>query len=128
LTLSLVVVTAFLDRLLSAQKAVAETAVKGEVYFRTMADGIPQIIWTALPNGDLDFYNKRWYDYTGKNPQQGGDWGWNGVVHPDDLKLCEKKWQDALRTGETFDIEYRFKRALDGTYRWHLGRAVPLPG
>ena len=128
LTLSLVVVTAFLDRLLSTQKAVAEAAVKGEVYFRTMADGIPQIIWTALPNGDLDFYNKRWYDYTGKNPQQGGDWGWNGVVHPDDLKLCEKKWQDAVRTGETFDIEYRFERALDGTYRWHLGRAVPLPG
>ena len=68
LALTLVAVTAFLDRLLSAQKAVAEAAGKGEKYFRTMADAIPQIIWTALPNGELDFYNGRWSDYTGKNP------------------------------------------------------------
>ena len=59
LALTLVVVTAFLDRLLSAQRAVAEAAGKGEKYFRTMADAIPQIIWTALPNGELDFYNGR---------------------------------------------------------------------
>lgn len=66
----------FLDRLLSAQKAVAEAVDKGEKYFRTMADAIPQIIWTALPSGELDFYNGRWSDYTGKNPSQSGDWGW----------------------------------------------------
>ena len=126
LALTLVAITAFLDRLLSAQKAVAEAAIKGEVYFRTLADAIPQIIWTALPNGDLDFYNERWSDYTGKNPLPSGDWGWEGVVHPDDLKTCEQRWQQALQTGEEFDIEYRLRHSLDGQYRWHLGRAVPL--
>jgi diguanylate cyclase (GGDEF)-like protein/PAS domain S-box-containing protein len=128
LALTLVVVSAFLDRLLSAQKAVAEAAGKGEQYFRTMADGIPQIIWTAPPSGELDFYNGRWSDYTGKNPSQSGDWGWEEIVHPDDLQACKQKWQQALQTGEAFDIEYRLRRISDGQYRWHLGRAVPLRG
>jgi diguanylate cyclase (GGDEF)-like protein/PAS domain S-box-containing protein len=126
LALTLVVVTAFLDRLLSAQQAVAEAAGKGEKYFRTMADAIPQIIWTALPNGGLDFYNGRWSDYTGKDPSQSGDFGWEEVVHPDDLQACKQRWQQALQTGEKFDIEYRLRRSSDGQYRWHLGRAVPL--
>jgi diguanylate cyclase (GGDEF)-like protein/PAS domain S-box-containing protein len=126
LTLTLVIVTAFLDRLLSAQKAVAQAAGKGEQYFRTMADAIPQIIWTAPPNGKLDFYNRRWSEYTGKNPSQSGDWGWEDVVHPDDLQAYQQKWQQALRTGNAFDIEYRLRRTSDGRYRWHLGRAVPL--
>jgi PAS domain S-box-containing protein len=126
LALTLVVVTAFLDRLLSAQKAVAEAAGEGEKYFRTMADAIPQIIWTALPNGELDFYNGRWSDYTGKNPSQSGDWGWEEVVHHDDLQMFRQRWQQALQTGGDFDIEYRLRRGSDGQYRWHLGRAVPL--
>jgi diguanylate cyclase (GGDEF)-like protein/PAS domain S-box-containing protein len=126
LMLTLVVVTAFLDRLLSAQKALAEVAGKGEKYFRTMADAIPQIIWTALPNGELDFYNGRWSDYTGKQPSQSGDWGWEGVVHPDDLQATKQRWQQALQTGKEFSIEYRLRRTSDGQYRWHLGRAVPL--
>jgi len=124
--LTLVLVTAFLDRLLSARKAVAEAAGKGEKYFRTLADAIPEIIWTALPNGELDFYNGRWYDYTGKSPSEGGNWGWEGVVHPDDLQQCSQSWQQALQTGEGFDIEYRLRRSSDGQYRWHLGRAVAL--
>ena len=126
LALTLVVVTAFLERLLSAQKAVAEAAGKGEKYFRTMADAIPQIIWTALPNGELDFYNRRWSDYTGKNLSESGYWGWEELVHPDDLQACTERWQQALLTGEAFDVEYRLRRNWDGQYRWHIGRAVPL--
>jgi len=126
LALTLVVVTAFLDRLLSAQKTVAEAAEKGEKYFRTMADAIPQIIWTALPNGQFDFYNGRWSDYTGKDPSRTGDWGWEELVHPDDLQACKQKWQQALQTGAEFDIAYRLRRTSDGQYRWHLRRAVPL--
>lgn len=102
LALTLVMVTAFLDRLLSAQKAVADAAKKGELYFRTLADAIPQIIWTALPIGDLDFYNKRWFDYTGKSSEQSRDWGWQEVVHPEDLEACNQKWQHAVQTGEAY--------------------------
>jgi NO-binding membrane sensor protein with MHYT domain len=82
LVLALVMVTAFLDRLLSAQRAVANAAKEGELYFQTLAEAIPQIIWTALPNGTINFYNKRWYEYTGKDPQESSDWGWQEVLHP----------------------------------------------
>jgi diguanylate cyclase (GGDEF)-like protein/PAS domain S-box-containing protein len=124
--LTLVIVSAFLDRILSAQKAVADAASKGEKYFRTMADAIPQIIWTALPTGELDFHNGRWSDYIGRNPSKSVGWGWEDVLHPEDLEACKQRWEQALRTGEEFDIEYRLRRASDRQYRWHLGRAVPI--
>lgn len=124
--LALVIATAFLDRLLSAQKALATAAREGELYFRTLADAIPQIIWTAAPNGTIDFYNKRWYDYTGNDPRQSGDWSWQQVLHPEDLKVRAEKWQRAMKSGEAYEVECRFLRASDNTYRWHLARAVPV--
>ncbi len=110
----------------SAQKAIAAAAQEGERYFRTLADAIPQIIWTAQADGSRDFYNKRWYDYTGKATQPGGDSKWEPVLHPDDRSISNDKWRHAIETGEAYEIEYRFRRASDGTYRWHLGRAVPV--
>ena len=99
LVLALVMVTAFLDRLLSAQKAVAAAAREGELYFQTLADAIPQIIWTALPDGNIDFYNKRWYAYTGKDPQR-DDLGWSDVLHPEDFEKCTTTWRQAVQTGK----------------------------
>jgi diguanylate cyclase (GGDEF)-like protein/PAS domain S-box-containing protein len=126
LVLILVMVTAFLDRLLSAQRAVADAAREGELYFQTLADAIPQIIWTSLPDGNIDFYNKRWYAYTGKDPQQTDDWGWRDVLHPEDSQKCAVTWRHAVQTGEEYEVECRFLRLSDATYRWHLGRAVPV--
>jgi diguanylate cyclase (GGDEF)-like protein/PAS domain S-box-containing protein len=126
LVLSLVIVTSFLDRLLSAQMAAADSARAGEIYFRTMADAIPQIIWTALPSGRVDFYNKRWYDYAGLTPSPNADQEWQNVVHADDLQACIEKWQEALKLGEPYEGELRLLRASDKAFRWHLTRAVPL--
>ncbi|WP_414548449.1 PAS domain-containing protein [Anabaena sp. CCY 0017] len=97
-----------------------------ELNFRTLADTMPQIVWTARPDGWLDYYNQRWFDYTGMTWEEAQGWGWEAVLHPDDVKITVDAWNESIRTGKNYDIEYRFRRASDGQYRWHLGRAFPL--
>ena len=94
--------------------------------FRFLAESLPQMVWTARPDGWLDYYNERWFHYTGMTLEQTQGWGWGPVLHPDDLQNCIRVWGHSVATGEPLEIEYRFRRASDDTYRWHLGRAVPL--
>ena len=97
-----------------------------ERHFAVLAEAIPQIVWTANPDGWIDYFNQNWSDFTGMSLEEAQGWGWQPAVHPNDLQVCLERWNEALRSGESFEIEYRFKRASDGTYRWHLGRALPL--
>ena len=105
-------------------RAVGKT--QGEAYFRAVAEALPAIMWTAGPNGDLDFANGRWYEYTGLSAEQTIGSGWKEALHPDDLPATLQKWAHSIQTGEAYEIEYRFRRAPDGTYRWFLGRANPI--
>jgi len=105
------------------QAEVAAALREGAERYTFLADTIPLIIWTARPDGGLDYYNKAWFDYTGLTLAQTQDWGWGAVLHPDDLQPCIECWTRSFTTGEDYEIEYRFKRASDGTYRWFLGRA-----
>ncbi len=89
-----------------------------------LADAMPQIVWTARPDGIPDYYNKAWHAYTGLTFEETLDRGWETVLHPDDLEGCMARWKRSLTTGEPYEIEYRFRRASDGAYRWHLGRAL----
>ena len=91
-----------------------------------LLDLLPQIVWTAQPDGGLDYYNQRWFDYTGMTLEQTRDWGWKPVLHPDDVDQFVERWTAAVANGTEYEVEYRFKRASDGAYRWHLGRAQPL--
>lgn len=93
--------------------------------FRTLLEAITTMAWTNTPSGDVDFYNQRWYDYTGLTLEQTRDWGWQAVVHPDDLPRTSTNYQQALASGNEFVVENRYRRA-DGEYRWHLNRALPL--
>jgi diguanylate cyclase (GGDEF)-like protein/PAS domain S-box-containing protein len=120
------ITTSFLDRWLSVQRAAAEASQKDELYFRTFAEALPEMIWTANPDGDDDFFSRKWLDYTGLTMAQSLGKGWTAIIHPDDLAPCLEKWQTALRTGEPYDVEYRFRRVTDGVYRWFLGRANPI--
>ena len=97
-----------------------------EARFRLLIEAMPQIVWTARADGFLDYYNQKWVQYTGMSIEQTQGWGWQPVVHPDDLQACIDAWNHSVQTGENYEIEYRFKRASDGIYRWHLGRALPL--
>jgi len=94
-------------------------------HFKVLANNIPQMTWTNLATGEVNFYNQRWYEYTGLSMQETKDWGWSAVVHPDDLALTIERYTAALRAGGIFEVENRYKRA-DGQYRWHLNRAIPL--
>jgi two-component system phosphate regulon sensor histidine kinase PhoR len=94
-------------------------------HFKHLANNIPQMTWTNLPGGEVDYYNQQWYTYTGLSFEGTQEWDWQNVLHPDDLEITIDKYFDALKSGEIFEVENRYKRT-DGVYRWHLNRAMPL--
>ncbi|MEO6761583.1 MAG: chemotaxis protein CheB [Candidatus Saccharimonadales bacterium] len=92
---------------------------------RFMAESMPQKVFTAEPNGDIDYFNPQWSEYTGLPFNQIKAWGWTQLVHPDDVDENVKQWQQSIDSGEPFYLEHRLRRA-DGEYRWHLNRAQPM--
>lgn len=98
---------------------------ESEQHLREFANSMPLIIWTARPDGAFDYYNLRWFTYTGMGFEQMCGWGWQSVVYPDDLPLCLHRWHKAIQSGEPYEVECRYRR-FDGVYRWHLSRALPL--
>ncbi|MBE9155289.1 PAS domain-containing protein [Nodosilinea sp. LEGE 06152] len=110
------------------QKHTEAALRKSELHFRTLANSMPQMFWTAQPNGQLEYCNQRWYNYTGLSAAQSFDQGWLAVLHPDDQKRCQSAWTEALQVGQPLALEARPLRAVDGQYRWHLVRAFPLQG
>jgi PAS domain S-box-containing protein len=101
-------------------------AEENERQFRQIADSMPQIVWTAQPDGYIDYYNRQWYNYTGFK-KSFGDQSWTPLLYPDDVDRCLKTWYNCVKTGRNYDIEYRFvDRKNPGTYRWFLGRAAPI--
>jgi len=97
---------------------------ESEACFRQLADAIPQIVWSATPDGRFDYYNRRWYDLTGLQDDQPGE-GWSLLLHPEDLEHSVNCWRHAIRSGQGYQTEYRL-RDLQGGYRWYLERAVPV--
>jgi PAS domain S-box-containing protein len=111
---------------ITEQKLIQDTLKRSEENFRQLADLVPQIIWTARTDGYFDYYNKRWYEYTGF--EEGfGDQSWIPILHPDDVQVCIDTWYHSVKTGEPYQIEYRFKdKNKPGSYRWFLGKALPI--
>ncbi len=95
---------------------------------RFLADAIPQLVWTTLPDGPAESFNRSWCEYTGLTEQQSKTDGWVKVLHPDDVTETFRIWQETLQNGGEGSGEYRLRRAADGTYRWHLWRARPEHG
>jgi diguanylate cyclase (GGDEF)-like protein/PAS domain S-box-containing protein len=114
-----------LDRALSSRVDVIEKARERESFFNNMAEAIPGIVWIADANGRTTYINRHWYELTGAPITESIGTGWIETVHPDDRAPCHEKFQACLRSGETFEIEYRLHDAVKG-YRWYLDRAVPL--
>ncbi|GJE74361.1 PAS domain S-box protein [Methylorubrum suomiense] len=93
--------------------------------FRGIADTVEQMIWSTRPDGFHDYYNARWYEYTGMPTGSTDGEAWNGMFHPEDQERAWATWRHSLATGETYRIEYRL-RHRSGRYRWVLGLAKPL--
>ena len=109
------------------ERELAEERRVSEERYRQLADAMPQIVWTSDPQGHATYYNRRWFEYTGMDLEDADETAWTRVVHPDDLPTAIARREATLVSGEIFEVEYRF-RAADGSYRWHLGRAVPIRG
>lgn len=98
---------------------------ESEQQFRTLADSIPNLAWWADAQGNLVWYNRRWYEYTGTSPEQMKGWGWQTVHDPAMLPIVLERWRASLASHAPFEMELPL-RAADGRYRWFLTRVLPL--
>ena len=129
------------------QRRVTEALLASEEQLRIIADAMPQIVWTANSRGIIEFWNYRWFEYTGLTVQQSLQGGWRLLIHTEDLGAYDQKWKEAVGGAEPFEVRFRLKRALglklrrkgplgkpeaatvkEGSrdYLWHLCRAVPV--
>ena len=109
------------EDLTAARNALRESDLK----FQTLADAFPHMVWSTLPDGFHDYYNARWYEFTGVPDGSTDGEEWNGMFHPDDQERAWACWRQSLETGNPYEIEYRL-RHRSGDYRWVLGRAMPM--
>jgi PAS domain S-box-containing protein len=110
----------------TSERLRSELALReSEAKFRTIADALPQMVWSTLPNGHHDYYNEQWYEFTGVQKGSTDGEKWNEMFHPEDRKHAREVWKHSLKTGEPYEIQYRL-RHHSGEYRWTLGRALPV--
>ncbi|MFB2836575.1 PAS domain-containing protein [Floridanema evergladense] len=93
--------------------------------YRILAEGLRQFVWICDDNGQLEYCNQYWYEYTGLNREQTINSGWTGVVYPDDVERLIEQWDIGTETKESYKIEYRVRKN-DGQYRWFLGSIAPI--
>jgi PAS domain S-box-containing protein len=104
----------------------AEQALReSERQFRSVVENLPGLAWSALPDGYLDYFNRRWAEYTGRPPESMEGWGWQAVHDPAVLPRVLERWAHSLATGDAFEMEFPL-RGADGVFRWFLGRVQPL--
>ena len=115
------------DALLLREQEARSAAEAAEERQRFLAESIPQQVWTALPDGRLDFVNRRVLEYFGVGEGEVLADEWLVGVHPDDRESCYERWRQSVRTGDEYECQFRLRRA-DGVYRWHLARALALRG
>ncbi len=110
-----------------SQRVMAEQELRrSELLLREVTDAMPQIVWASGADGRLDYFNYQALVYSGRSHEELVERGWRGLVHAKDLERTRRRWRHAIETGSNYEIEYRLKRASDGSYRWHLGRALPV--
>ena len=110
---------------ITARKAAEEALRESERKFRAIADTMPQIVWSTRADGYHDYFNRRWYEFTGLSPGDSDGEGWNPTLHPEDRERAWTAWRHSLETGDPYEVEYRF-RSKDGSYRWFIGRALAI--
>ena len=101
------------------------TPDRAELSFSLLADAVPAILWTARADGSVDFISDKLYRYTGFSRERAIDWGWMAAIHPDDLAICQSKWEHSIRLGEPVEVEDRICGA-DRSNRWFLVKGNPV--
>jgi PAS domain S-box-containing protein len=93
---------------------------------KLVLESLPQMAWTATPDGEIDYYSNSWRRYLGTSFEELSAKGWIGAIHPDDIEKTTNYWKEAYLTGKVYELENRIKRASDGEYRWHYTKGLPL--
>ncbi len=110
---------------ITERKRAEEALFESEERFRVMANSIPQLAWIAEADGYINWYNQRWYDYTGTKPEQMQGWGWQSVHNPETLPSVLERWKNSITTGKPFDMVFPL-RGADGSFREFLTRVMPV--
>jgi PAS domain S-box-containing protein len=106
----------------------AEDAMReSQQRYSTLAETVPEVLYTNLPDGSCDYVSQRFLDYTGMTTDAALGYGWSEAVHPMDRDRTLVLWEESLKTGRPFEAEFRFRRA-DGEYRWFRAQSIPMPG
>jgi PAS domain S-box-containing protein len=114
---------------ISARKRAESDLRRSELHFRTLADAMPQLVWTAEPDGSVDYFNERARLFDGFEWNETAQcWRWNACIHPDDRARTEQAWAEALAAGGDYQVEHRVRlsESQGGGYRWFLSRALPV--
>ena len=101
--------------------------IESERNLRQVLDTMPQKITNADTEGNVLYFNKKWLEDTGLEFEKLKGWGWEKVIHPDDLEMTKINWENSFKTGDVFDMECRIINK-EGEYKWHLSRALPIKG
>ncbi|MDX5420384.1 MAG: PAS domain-containing protein [Hymenobacteraceae bacterium] len=109
---------------LSQNKRTEEELKESDARFRQLLENLPHMAWTADPKGKVLYFNDNWYKYTGM--PKGQTDGWASVIHPDDTASVLTAWHDAVSSGNLYEIEYRIRDHITGTYRYFMERGVPM--
>jgi PAS domain S-box-containing protein len=114
-----------IGRDITERKRSEEALRNSELQFRNLADSMPQLVWTATPDGRMDYFNRRIGEFQGVVRQPDGSWEWSKLVRPEDLRPTVDAWQHAITSGLTNEIEHRLLQR-DGSYKWYLSRTTPV--
>lgn len=108
------------------ERANAEAALRvSEARFRTAVDLVPDLMWESRGDGHTDWYNHRWFEYTGQSFEQAAGWGWTAAIHPDDRERSTAAYAAGMASGEPVRHEHRIRRT-DGAYRWFIVHVAPV--
>lgn len=110
---------------ITERKHAEEELRRSEDNLRFMADSMPQLVWVMNADGEAEYFNKQWYEYTDVDPNNPKTINTGALIHPDDLSLVKKTWKESLKTGEPYELEYRLRHAPSDRYRWVVARALP---
>jgi two-component system sensor histidine kinase/response regulator len=121
----LVGVILFLNESLIKGRKAEQALLQSEQRWRSLAESLPQLVWSARPDGACDYFSTQWTQHTGVSEADLLGWRWLEVLHPDDRERTRKFWTDSVAGRGPYDVEYRVRRK-DGEYRWFKTRGVPL--